>query len=53
MKIVGISGSPRRGNTEWMVRRFLDRAAADGAETELLLLRRLNVKTCYGCLACE
>ena len=53
MKIIGISGSPRRGNTEWMVRRFLDRAAANGAETELLLLRRLNVKTCYGCLACE
>jgi multimeric flavodoxin WrbA len=53
MKIIGISGSPRKGNTEWMVDRFLDRAAAAGAETELLLLRRLNVRTCYGCLVCE
>lgn len=53
MKIVGISGSPRKGNTEWMLRRLLAGAARNGAETELILLRKQNIKTCYGCLSCE
>jgi multimeric flavodoxin WrbA len=53
VKIIGISGSPRKGNTEWMVKTLLARAAQSGAETELILLRKKNIKTCYGCLSCE
>jgi multimeric flavodoxin WrbA len=53
MKIIGISGSPRRGNTEWMLRTLMAEAARDGAEVELLLLRKMDVRTCRGCLTCE
>jgi multimeric flavodoxin WrbA len=53
MKIIGVCGSPRRGNTEWMLRTLLEAAAENGAEVELLLLRRMDVKMCRGCLACE
>ena len=53
MKVVGICGSPRRGNTEWMLRRLLEAVARRGAETELILLRKKKVKSCNGCLTCE
>ncbi len=53
MKIVGVCGSPRKGNTEWMLGTLLAAAARSGAETEMLLLRKMNVRTCRGCLACE
>jgi multimeric flavodoxin WrbA len=53
MKIIGVCGSPRRGNTEWMLRTLLGAAERGGAEVELLLLRKMDVRTCRGCLACE
>jgi multimeric flavodoxin WrbA len=53
MKIIGVCGSPRKGNTEWMLSKLLETASTNGADTELLLLRRLNVRMCYGCLTCE
>jgi multimeric flavodoxin WrbA len=53
MKVVGICGSPRRGNTEWMLRKLLEGAAKAGAETELILLREKNIEWCDGCLSCE
>ena len=53
MKIVAICGSHRKGNTEWMLKKLLERAAENGAEVELILLRKANIKTCLGCLACE
>ncbi len=60
MKILGICGSPRKGNTEWMLTTVLDAAksyaacsAGGGAECELLLLRKADVRPCRGCLACE
>jgi len=53
MKVVGICGSPRRGNTEWMLEQVMQEAARNGAEVETLLLRRMDVKMCLGCLACE
>jgi len=53
MKIVGVCGSPRRGNTEWMLRTFMAEAADCGAEVELLLLRRMKVRMCLGCLTWE
>jgi multimeric flavodoxin WrbA len=53
MKIIGVCGSPRKGNTEWMLRTLLDAAVAGGVEVELLLLRKMDVRMCRGCLACE
>jgi len=53
MKILGISGSPRKGNTEWMLSKLLETAAQSGAEVELLLLRKMDVRICHGCLTCE
>ncbi len=53
MNIIGICGSPRKGNTEWMLQKLLGAAAARRAETELVLLRTAHVEMCRGCLACE
>ena len=53
MKVVGICGSPRKGNSEWMLKRFLESVAKDGAEIDLILLRQKNIKGCDGCLKCE
>ncbi len=53
MKILGISGSPRNGNTEWMVKTVLQSAESAGAQTELILLRTMDIRLCRGCLACE
>ena len=53
MKILGISGSPRKGNTEWMVEKVLDAARDAGAETELVLLRDKEIQLCRGCFVCE
>ena len=53
MKVIGVCGSPRKGNTEWMLRRFLQELAAREIETELILLRKKEIKGCDGCLSCE
>ena len=53
MKVVGICGSPRKGNTEWMLTKLLQEVARAGVETELILLREKLVKGCDGCLSCE
>ncbi len=53
MKIIGVCGSPRKGNTEWMLTTFMEFAAQSGAEVETLLLRKMDVRQCHGCLACE
>ena len=53
MKILGICGSPRKGNTEWMLTQLLESAQHAGAETELILLRQKDIRLCRGCLTCE
>lgn len=53
MKIIGVCGSPRRGNTEWMLEKLGGALEKGGAEVEILLLRKMDVKMCRGCLACE
>ena len=53
LKIIGICGSPRKGNTEWMLQTLLGAAGGSGAETELILLRSAHIVMCRGCLACE
>ncbi|MBN1856750.1 MAG: flavodoxin family protein [Dehalococcoidia bacterium] len=53
MKVLGICGSPRKGNTEWMLGRVLESAKAEGADVELLLLRNKDIELCKGCMTCE
>jgi multimeric flavodoxin WrbA len=53
MKVLAVCGSHRKGNTEWMLKKLLERIGANGAEFELILLRKANIKMCLGCLKCE
>ncbi len=53
MKVLAVCGSHRKGNTEWMLKKLLERVAENGAEVELILLRKSNIKICLGCLSCE
>ncbi len=53
MKVLGVCGSPRKGNTEWMLTKVMDAAREAGAETELVLLRQKDIRLCRGCLTCE
>ena len=53
MKVVGISGSPRRGgNTETLLREMLRGAEEAGAETRLSILSRMNIAPCLHCDGC-
>lgn len=53
MKLFGICGSPRKGNTEWMMKKLLENIAGGGIETELIRLRKEKIEGCKGCLKCE
>ncbi len=53
MKVIGICGSPRKGNTEWMLSKVMEEASRNGAEVETLLLRKMDIRMCRGCLSCE
>ncbi len=53
MKIIAICGSPRRGNTEFVLKRILAKAEELGAKTELVLLREKRIEFCSGCLDCD
>ena len=53
MKVVAVCGSHRKGNTEWMLNKLTERLKENGAEVELILLRKANVKMCLACLKCE
>jgi len=53
MKLLSICGSPRKGNTEWMLTELNRLCEEQGAAAELVLLRKLDIKPCTGCLACE
>lgn len=53
MKIIAICGSPRRGNTEFILKRILTKAEELGAKTELALLREKRIEFCNGCLSCD
>lgn len=52
MKVLGISGSPRKGNTDAAVQACLEEISSAGIETEFLALHDLNIKMCDGCRAC-
>ena len=54
MKVIAISGSPRKGrNTEQMLASALDGAASCGAQTKLIRLYGLNFTGCKSCLVCK
>ncbi|MFA6190296.1 MAG: flavodoxin family protein [Candidatus Staskawiczbacteria bacterium] len=49
MKIVGISGSPRKKNTNYMLETVLD---ATGFDYDLILLKDKKIKPCNACGGC-
>jgi len=51
MKILAICGSPRKGNTEFMINTVLD--SITDHEKELVLLREKKIRRCVGCLHCD
>lgn len=53
MKVIGICGSPRKGNTETLLIEALNGAKEMRVDTELILLRDKNIKFCDGCLSCD
>ncbi len=44
MKILAICDSPRKGNTEFILKRILTKAETLGAKTELVLLREKRIE---------
>jgi len=52
MKVLGICGSPRKGNTEQMLKWVLDSCVKGNVRTETILLRELNIGHCTGCEVC-
>jgi multimeric flavodoxin WrbA len=53
MKVVGISGSPRKGgNTECLVKECLSEFAKQGWAVSEFFLSEKNVKPCIGCDSC-
>lgn len=52
-KILGISGSPRKANTEILLEEVLKSAEGqEGVVTERIYLRKMEIKFCIGCLKC-
>lgn len=49
-KTLLISGSPRKGNTEFLLSSIFEKL---GGEKELVLLRDKKIQHCLGCLACH
>ena len=53
IKVLGVSGSPRKGrNTEQLLRAALDAASELDVETELVSLSDLKILPCDGCNTC-
>lgn len=54
MRIFAVNGSPhkQKGNTERILKPFLEGAREAGAEIELVYVQEKNIKPCLGCSAC-
>jgi len=50
MNILLISGSPRKGNTDYILNRIFDSITI---EKEIIFLRDKEIKHCSGCLSCD
>ncbi|MBW9222213.1 flavodoxin family protein [Methanothermococcus sp. SCGC AD-155-C09] len=53
MKIIGISGSPRSGNTSFLVKEALKSAENEGIETEFISLSDKELNPCIACDVCK
>jgi multimeric flavodoxin WrbA len=54
MKVMAINGSPRRKwNTATLLKKALEGAASQGAETEFVHLYGLNYRGCISCFSCK
>jgi multimeric flavodoxin WrbA len=53
MKLCSVCGSPRNGNTEWMLKQLHAMAVSGGITSDIVLLRKQDIKACRGCLTCE
>lgn len=54
MKIIGVSGSPRKeGNTAWLINKILEGAREKGAETQAWYFSDLAIKPCQSCYGCK
>lgn len=53
MKVVGISGSPRKdGNTAIAIKTVFEELEKQGIETELIQMAGQSVRGCTGCMTC-
>lgn len=54
MKVMAVLGSPQKnGNSSILAQKFLEKAAAAGAETRSFFLEGMKYKGCKGCGACK
>jgi len=54
MKVIAVNGSPRKTkNTATLLKKALEGAKSQGAETELIHLYDLDYKGCASCFACK
>ena len=53
MKAIGIVGSPRIGNTTFLVKEALGILQGNGIDTELIHLKGKEIRPCDGCLSCK
>lgn len=53
MKAIGIVGSPRIGNTTYLVKEALGILQGNGIVTELMHLKGKEISPCDGCLTCK
>ena len=52
-KIIGFCGSPRKGNTEFLMKTALESAEKQGHETEYVSLHKTKIGFCTACNACK
>jgi len=54
MLVVGVNGSPHeKGNTSFLVRKVLEGARQQGAETKVLDLGKMKLSPCIACAMCK
>jgi len=52
LRVLGICGSPRKGNTEWLMRKLMTVFERRGVDTELITLKDEDIEICDGCMSC-
>jgi arsenite transporter/arsenate reductase (thioredoxin) len=54
MLVLGLQGSPRRrGNSHWLLSRFMEEAQKQGARTETVEICRRHIEPCKELIVCE